>query len=67
MECYRDGVLALRIRAFGEAAALELNGEGTGFRGRRQPDAAPPIAPNPAGGSPEPNALTTHQGTGVAQ
>jgi hypothetical protein len=67
MECYRNGVLALRIRAIGEAAALELNGEGAGFRPRRQPDAAPPIAPNAAGGSQEPNALTTPQETGVAQ
>jgi hypothetical protein len=67
MECYRDGVLALRIRAIGEAAALEPSGEGTGFRRRRQPDAAPLIAPNSAGGPKQPNALTTPQEIGVAQ
>ena len=43
LEVYRGKTLALRIRSIGEAAALELNGEATGFRGRRQPDAAPPV------------------------
>jgi hypothetical protein len=50
LEAYRGDVLCLRVRSIGEAAALEINGEGTGFRRRRQPDAASPIAPNPAGG-----------------
>ena len=45
LEGYRGATLALRVRSIGEAAALELNSEGTGFRRRRQPDAAPPIAP----------------------
>ena len=39
-----DNTLCLRVRSIGEAAGLEVNGEGTGFRPRRQPDAAPPIA-----------------------
>jgi hypothetical protein len=43
LEVYRGDTLALRIRSIGEAAALELNGEATGFRSRRQPDAAPPV------------------------
>ena len=41
----RGDTLALIVRSIGEAAALEINGEGSGFRPRRQPDAAPPIAP----------------------
>jgi len=36
----------LIVRSIGEAAALEINGEGTGFRPRRQPDAGSPVAPN---------------------
>ena len=44
LEVYRGKTLALRIRSIGEAAALELNGEATGFRGRRQPDAASPVS-----------------------
>jgi len=42
LHCYRDGVLALKVRSLREGAALELNGDGTGFRHRRKPDAAPP-------------------------
>jgi hypothetical protein len=34
LEAYRGDVLALRIRSIGEAARLEINGEGTGFRPR---------------------------------
>jgi hypothetical protein len=67
MECYRNGVLALRIRAIGEAAALEINARGTGFIARSAVRTAPSIAANAAGGSQEPNALTTHQAIGVAQ
>jgi hypothetical protein len=36
-------MLCLLVRSIGEAAELEINGDGTGFRRRRQPDAAPPI------------------------
>jgi hypothetical protein len=43
MEVFRGATLALRIRAIGEAAGLEINSEGTGFRPARQPDAAPPV------------------------
>jgi hypothetical protein len=46
LEVYRGATLALRIRSLGEAAALELNSEATGFRRRRQPDAAPPMRQN---------------------
>ena len=40
---WRGKVLCLRVRSIGEAAALEINGDGTGFRPRREPDAASPI------------------------
>jgi hypothetical protein len=43
LEAYRSEVLALRVRSIGEAAELEINGEGNGFRPRRQPDAGPPM------------------------
>jgi hypothetical protein len=51
LEVYRGATLALRVRSIGEAAELELNGDATGFRRRRQPDAAPPIRGNGAGGA----------------
>ena len=44
LHAYRLDVLCLMIRSIGEAAGLEINGDGTGFRRRRAPDAAPPIA-----------------------
>ena len=43
MECWRGSTLALRIRSIGEAAGLEIAGDGVGFRRARQPDAAPPM------------------------
>jgi hypothetical protein len=46
MEVYRGATLALRIRSIGEAAELEINGEGTGFRTARKPDAASPMRSN---------------------
>jgi hypothetical protein len=46
LEAYRGNTLALRIRSIGEAATLEVSGEGTGFRRRRQPDAGPPMRQN---------------------
>jgi hypothetical protein len=46
LHAYRGDVLCLIVRSIGEAAVLELNGDGTGFRRRRKPDAAPPIAPD---------------------
>jgi hypothetical protein len=44
LEVYRGETLCLRIRSIGKAAALEINAYGTGFRPRREADAAPPIA-----------------------
>jgi hypothetical protein len=35
LNAYRGKTLSLRVRSIGEAAQLEINGEGTGFRGRR--------------------------------
>jgi hypothetical protein len=55
LEAYRGDVLCLSVRSIGEAAELEINGDGTGFRRRRAPDAAPPIeysAPPPIGRHP---------------
>jgi hypothetical protein len=46
MHVFRGDTLALIIRSIGDAARLEINGDGNGFRARRQPDACPPIAPN---------------------
>jgi hypothetical protein len=46
MHVFRGDTLALIIRSVGQAANLEINGDGNGFRARRQPDAGPPIAPN---------------------
>ena len=43
LEAWRDDVLCLRVGAIGQAAALEVNGEGGGFRRLRQPNAAPPM------------------------
>jgi hypothetical protein len=34
LEAYRGDVLSLRVRSIGEAAGLEINGDGTGFRRR---------------------------------
>jgi hypothetical protein len=31
LDCYRGSILALRIRTIGKAAALEINGKGTGL------------------------------------
>jgi hypothetical protein len=50
LRAYRGDVLALSIRSICEGARLELNGDGTGFRPRRQPDAASPVSESaPAG------------------
>jgi hypothetical protein len=43
LEAYRGDTLALRVKSIGQGARLEVNGEGTGFRAVRQPDAAPPM------------------------
>lgn len=43
LECYRGHVLALTVASIGQAARLEVNGDGTGFRPYRRPDAAPPV------------------------
>lgn len=49
LHVYRGDMLCLTVGTIGEAAALEINGEGTGFRPRRQPDAAPPMRRNGRG------------------
>jgi hypothetical protein len=55
LEVFRDETLALRVRSIGEAARLELNGDGTGFRRRREPDASPPVRSRAPGGSGAPD------------
>ena len=43
LDVYRGATLALRIRSIGEAAGLEINGHGTGFRPAGDGGAAPPV------------------------
>jgi len=43
---YRGDVLCLPIASIGEAAELEVNGEGTGFRARAKPGRGGPMRPN---------------------
>jgi hypothetical protein len=40
LHAYRGDVPALRVRSIGEAACLEVNGEGTGFRPTTKPGRA---------------------------
>jgi hypothetical protein len=47
LEAYRGDMLCLRVRSIGEGANLEI----IGFRQRRKPDAASPVAPNVSGAS----------------
>jgi hypothetical protein len=51
LEAYHGKTLCLRIRSIGDGARLEINGEGTGFRRRRQPVAAPPMRFSEGGGT----------------
>jgi hypothetical protein len=51
LHCYRHGMLCLIVRAVAEAAALEINSDGTGFRPVHKPDAAPPMRLNGRGRS----------------
>jgi hypothetical protein len=43
LKVYRGEILCLTVRSIGEGARLEINGEGSGFRPLRQPDAASPM------------------------
>jgi hypothetical protein len=43
LHAYRGDILCLIIRSIGEAAALEINSAGNGFRPLREPDAGPPM------------------------
>jgi len=44
LEAYRGDVLSLRIRSIGEAAQLEIDGKGCGFKHRAAVGTASPIA-----------------------
>jgi hypothetical protein len=46
MHVFRGGTLALVVRSIGEAARLEVSGNGSGFIARCDRRASPPIAPN---------------------
>jgi hypothetical protein len=43
LDAWRGDVLCLRIRSIGEAARLEVNGEGTGFRPATKSARRPPV------------------------
>lgn len=49
LHVYRGDTLCLIVRSVGQGARLEINGDGTGFRPRRQPDAASPMRLNGRG------------------
>jgi hypothetical protein len=44
MQAFRGDTLCLTIRSIGEAAGLQVSGEGTGFRPATQPGSAPPVS-----------------------
>jgi hypothetical protein len=46
LHAYRDKTLALRVRSIGEAAGLEVNGDGTGFRPATKPGRASLVSQN---------------------
>ena len=48
---FRGNTACLHIRAISEAAALEINGAGNGFRSLREPDAAPSVDSPPLWGA----------------
>jgi hypothetical protein len=41
LNAYRGNTLCLKVRSIGEAAKLEINGEGTGFRPYRRAGRSP--------------------------
>jgi hypothetical protein len=50
LDCYRGETLSLRVRSIGEAAHLEVNGAGTGFRPRTKPGSASLVSQFPPAG-----------------
>jgi hypothetical protein len=60
LHAYRGDMLCLRVRSIDEAARLEINGDGNGFRARREPDAAPPMRGNDPAGHPGPAGDAVH-------
>jgi hypothetical protein len=49
LDAYRGATLCLRVRSIGEGAALEISGNGVGFRSLQGPAAvgiAPPVSPS---------------------
>jgi hypothetical protein len=55
LEAYRGETLSLWVRSIGEAAELDVAGNGIGFRRRRDVVGAPPIAPDHLGLLAEPS------------
>jgi hypothetical protein len=54
LHAYRGATLALKVRSIGEAAGLEINGKGNGFRRVREVDAAPLVRNSASVGSKTP-------------
>jgi hypothetical protein len=44
LNAYRGKTLCLRVLGIGEAAQLEINGEGSGFRPRSKPGSGSPVS-----------------------
>jgi hypothetical protein len=49
LTAFRGATLCLRIRSIGEAAGLEINGHGSGFKRRGSGGIAPPVRQNGRG------------------
>jgi hypothetical protein len=54
LEAYRGDTLCLRVRSIGEAARLEINGHGTGFKRAGGGGTAPPVRRTGSGASRRP-------------
>ncbi|MGC1359409.1 MAG: hypothetical protein WA851_27150 [Xanthobacteraceae bacterium] len=54
MLAFRSNQLAVKVRAIGEAAQLEINGKGSGFKHRATVGRASPIAPSEPPATPQP-------------
>ena len=50
LAAYRAGTLCLKVRSIGAAAALEVNGEGNGFRGLKRAGRSLAHKPKAVGG-----------------
>jgi hypothetical protein len=60
LNIYRGDTLALKVRSIGEAAGLEVGGDGVGFRHNGKPGAAPLVRLNEGEATPLPPAAKLH-------